>query len=196
MTEFQAFHTPDGEWLEVTTAQYSGPVLVIGSEDHDITTAMEPKLLPESDNIDLDSSLGWVPMTSASGTFSIFAPEARPLEDWTLKILGLPRIRNGLNVQGMVNLFGEDTLRMVNTIYKRTLSRHQSTADLRDQEQTMGPISSETMRSKLGRLGHFIINTPDDLNEITRANRQELLNNTREQSGRLTVARNVLINLS
>lgn len=140
MTEISAWYTQDGEWLELKTASSCGAAVLYEPAENDAISVAEPEATPQEaisfdaangTIIALDLSRGWTPTSSAAGTFRMYAPADRQLEDWGLVLQGLPRIHGRLNEQGAINLFGEDALGMLHAIYAATICRRESIGDLR-----------------------------------------------------------------
>lgn len=184
----------DGEWMELRTGEYSGPVTVYEPDSSDLTSVVEPEEVPAEGNvIDLDAGRGWVPVSSAEGTFEIRAPAERELEDWRLVLYGLPRVYHKLYRRNVAALFGIGALRVMRTAYQQTKMNRESIGDLRARQRMEGPKDGHELQEELAAMGAISYRVSEDVNEKSQYSRFVVRMRASEVAGRLVIPRSTLL---
>lgn len=191
MAEMSMTYLEDGEWLSINTnTRRSGAYISIEPLGQDIVYATGSPPPVEVEPGVYDISEGWARMVSPAGAFTIFAPEDDRLKDWMLELTGMPRLFPKLKLGVMALLFGGEVVRQVELYHREFGSRRESVGDLLAKSMDRGALSmgeaSAAVRSRV-----FV--SEADVNAQTQNAREQLLGSAVEDSGRLVIARSVLI---
>lgn len=168
----------DGEWLSVSTnIERSGSLISIEPEESHSIAATDP-------------SRGWARMISPTGNFKMNAPYDDRLNDWGLQLDGLTRVYDRLKFDVISELFGEETTAQIHSYHQKYAQKRESVGDLLAKFMRRGPLRIE---EGFGMMKNHNFTVERDINALTRDARANLLKTATEDSGRLVIARSVLI---
>ena len=178
MPRLELRYLEDGEWLSVSTnPERGGSAISMEPESHDVIAATDP-------------SKGMARMIRPTGHFKIDAPYDNRLKDWGLQLNDIPRMYDNLRFDAITALFGEEVTEQVQLYHRTYNERRESVGDLIAKFMRRGPMRlSEGFDMTKSR----IIEIHRDLNAVTQEARAALLEQAIEDSGRLVIARSVLI---
>jgi hypothetical protein len=190
MAEIDIAYLEDGEWLSVSTNPRSGRLLGIEPAVTDEIAVTESEPFVEVRPGVFDASRGWARMVSPAGQFKINAPYDDRLSDWGLELTGIPRMYDRLKLDVITQLFSEEVTEQIEQYHRKYNRRRESVGDLIAKFMRRGPQSMEEdfdiMKSKT-------LVTSRDINAETRDARASVLEQAIEGSGRVIIARSVLI---
>ena len=173
----------DGEWLSVATnADSYGDMLSMAPPEHEAVIAAP------SDNPGIGNTMARE--VSTRGNFRITAPYYAYLEDWMLELTGVPRLYDNLQFDALEALFGGHAVEHIHRYHEQFGARRESVGDLLATAAAHGP---HTATEALGSFKSYTMRTAPGLNERTKNARKQLLAGARYDSGKLLVARSVLI---
>jgi len=208
MTRIEAMYSQSGEWLTISTAFMSGAMDAIEPDSTDIMTAMpaEPEPALEGQSvINLDETKGWQRTITTSGHFTILAPtlpeapDRFPLRDWHLKLEGLPRIYNRLQMPTLAAIFGEDSVNIINEVYAETRPYHESVGDLLASYRSQGKQDFASVQRLVAQAPTIVRDTAQNLNEATYEGRKAFVDRARCPDeiycGRLVISKEAIIGL-
>lgn len=173
-----AAYLEDGEWLSISTnLERSGSLIGIEPEEADSIAATDP-------------SKGWARTISPTGDFQMHAPYEDRLNDWGLQLNGLTRMYDRLKFDAITELFGDETTAQIHLYHQEYDQKRESVGDLIAKFMRRGPLRIEEGFVMMKSHNYTV---ERDINALTHDARANLLKTATEDSGRLIIARSVLI---
>jgi hypothetical protein len=191
MAEMGITYLEDGEWLSISTnLQRSGSLIGIEpDQNHQIQATGTEQPVEIAPGV-YDISGGWTRSVSQAGNFKMHAPYDDRLNDWMLELDGIPRMYAKLKLGAIAQLFGEEVTKQIQSYQSKYGPRRESVGDILAKFMRRGPMS---IQEGFAMMKSHKFMTSRDINSETRDARARLLESAIEDSGRLVVARSVLI---
>jgi hypothetical protein len=186
------FHDAQGDWVYVSTGEWSGACIVIAPRNNSILPTPESEFEEVSGVIDLDSGAGWHPVVSLNGAFEIIAPREDPLNGWTLQFYGFSRLFFNLKLDVVAELFGPEVAERLKLLGGAVSQLAEDIADYWARQLQIEPATTREIQAQMAASFREAVEIPDPTPEVTEA-RRELLSITHHADDTYTLPRGYLL---